>query len=157
MFDPAMNQDFFTGEWVFEREIITKGILTGRAKGTAVFTTDEGNRLLYNERGELGLTDNGSTFSFFRSFIYEFETNQLTLIYNDGANIGQHYQTYQPEGERLVSLTPHICGPDVYDGYFEKLSANSYKQYVKVVGEKKDYEVVTVYGRIENLKHNKNS
>jgi hypothetical protein len=143
-----MTYDFFIGEWTFERKIITKSVLTGEAKGTAVFTTDEGNRLLYNERGELGLTDNGSTFSFFRSFIYEFETDKLTLIYNDGANFGQHYQTYQPEGQRMVSLTPHVCGPDVYDGYFEKLSGNSYRQYVKVVGAKKDYEVVTGYGTV---------
>jgi hypothetical protein len=141
-----MTHDFFIGEWTFERKILVAGALHGEATGIAVFTVDGENKLLYNERGELELSEGGK-YSFTRSFIYEFEVDKLTLIYNDGANFGQHYQTYQPEGERMVSLTPHVCGSDVYDGYFEKLSANSYNQYVKVIGAKKDYEVVTVYSK----------
>lgn len=143
-----MLHTFFIGKWIFERTIFTGENVQGTAKGTAVFKeSDSPTTLVYSEKGELHLTENNNSFSFFRSFIYEFEDGKLTLIYNDGVNIGQHYQTYQPEGERLVSQTPHICGADVYDGYFEKLSANSYKQYVKVIGAKKDYEVETVYVR----------
>ena len=140
-----MTYGFFIGEWTFERKIITQGILTGVAIGNAVFSAVEGtNKLLYNERGELQLSEGGK-FAFSRSFIYDFDGEQLTLIYNDGANFGQHYQTYQPNGERLVSLTPHVCGPDVYDGYFEQQTAHTYRQYVKVLGAKKDYESETVY------------
>lgn len=142
-----MLHTFFISEWTFERKIFTGENVQGTAKGTAVFSAIEKNKkLLYNERGELQLSEGGK-FSFTRSFIYTFEGEQLTLIYNDGENFGQHYQTYQPESERLVSLNPHICGADVYNGYFEKLSGNSYRQYVKVVGAKKDYEVETVYAR----------
>jgi hypothetical protein len=141
-----MLHTFFIGEWTFKRKIFTGENVQGTAKGTAIFEEGENpTTLIYSEKGELQLTNNNNSFSFFRSFIYEFEDDKLTLIYNDGANIGQHYQTYQTEGERLVSLNPHICGADVYDGYFEKLSANSYKQYVKVIGAKKDYEVETEY------------
>lgn len=142
-----MLHTFFIGEWTFERKIFTGENVQGAAKGTAVFSViEENKKLLYNERGELQLSEGGK-FSFTRSFIYTFEGEQLTLIYNDGENFGQHYQTYQPESERLVSLNPHVCGADVYDGYFEKLSSNSYRQYVKVIGAKKDYEMETVYAR----------
>lgn len=146
-----MTYDFFIGEWTFERRIFTGENVQGTAKGTAVFSVIEKNKkLLYNERGELLLSEGGK-FSFTRSFIYTFEGELLTLVYNDGENFGQHYQTYQPEGERLVSLDPHVCGADVYDGHFKKLLGNSYRQYVKVVGAKKDYESETVYNRLAEL------
>ena len=88
---------YFEGKWLFKRTIYNNNEENpyGIADGMAYFTSADKKKLIYNEEGKLSLISTGQQFPFSRSFIYVFEGDQVEILFNDGANLGQLYQSYK--------------------------------------------------------------
>lgn len=138
---------YFEGKWLFKRTIYNnnKESTYGIADGVAYFTSADKEKLIYNEEGKLSLISTGQQFTFSRSFIYVFEGDQVEILFNDGANLGQLYQSYKLDANSkvLISNAQHICKDDAYNGIYSIISSNEYKLETFIKGLNKEFKIET--------------
>lgn len=143
-------QDFFDmldGEWHFIREVSGR-TASASAQGTARFTRQNPHEYDFRENGTLSLTS-GEKMQFFRSYIYRLTQNRLDVLYGDGPQQGEHYQSYRydPEFNRLLAVEEHHCSADCYRGTYRLIDRNTFILRTEVDGPKKDYVIGTTFIR----------
>lgn len=135
------------GDWALERHIQTP---EGNAvlNGECIFTKIDDARLLCNESGILSI--NGKQIDTNRSYIYAFEDDRVTILYNDPHRKGDvlHDLTFQKQGHDYVATHCHLCGQDTYDLTFTMLPDDSIRMNYVVKGPHKDYAMQSVLSRI---------
>lgn len=145
----SVLQDFFNqlhGDWIFVREIL--GSTPATAHGTARFTRQNDNEYDFREDGTLKL-QNGEKLQFFRNYIYRLTDRSMDVLYGDGAQIGEHYQSYilAQQQDKLVPIETHICSKDCYRGTYFLIGDNTFTLETAVKGPKKDYTIRTIFSR----------
>lgn len=134
------------GTWSFTRRI--DGSIHASASGTAGFTPQDALSYHYREEGELHLPD-GTVSIFFRHYLYHLSEPYLDVLYGDGPQQGQPYQSYVADesGTQLLPLATHLCSADTYRGIYTLAGDNGFNLTTSVKGPHKDYTIATDYRR----------
>ncbi|MFG5380310.1 DUF6314 family protein [Yoonia sp. R2-816] len=131
----------FKGEWRITREITDR--LTGNAgrlEGTATFTDDAPDTLLYEERGRLRLGD-GPEMAATRRYRWHFADGRVDMTFDDGSA----FHSFVPHS--YVSGTDHQCGDDAYAVRYDFIPWPRWRAVWVVTGPRKDYTSVTEFTR----------
>lgn len=132
---------FLLGSWKVDRIIIDRArALTGGLQGQAIFTPSAGG-LLYQEHGTLTLGEHRGRAE--HSYLYDFPEGdgQASVRFRDGRAF---YDLDLARGQQRVC---HACHPDLYEGLFIALSSAAWRSEWKVIGPRKDYDLLTTYTR----------
>lgn len=134
------------GTWNFTRSITGNNPAT--ANGIATFTAQNAQEYNFHEEGELHLS-NGQNLDFFRSYVYRLTENYLDVLYRDGPQAGDHYQSYtfDEQQQKLLPLSTHICSADCYRGMYDVIDDDHFTLETTVKGPHKDYTIHTAFTR----------
>lgn len=135
------------GTWEFARVI--HGSANATAQGTAVFTPHHDTEYLYREEGDL-ILPHGVRNPFFRHYVYRLSENYMDVIYGDGPQQGEAYQSYvmNDDGTQILPLSTHLCSADCYRGMYTIINENAFSLTTSVKGPHKNYTIKTDYVRI---------
>jgi hypothetical protein len=133
---------FLSGHWQIDRTIVDRRLsISGELTGEAEFTAER-DVLIYHERGRLSFgAREGPTE---QSYSFEFPDGNTHAIvrFRDGRTF---HDLDLSQGPAVVS---HACDPDQYDGCFVALDQRRWKSCWKVVGPRKNLEIVSLYTRL---------
>jgi len=142
---------YFSGRWTFSRTMLgADAVLIGEAEGAAEFMPASTSSLLhYKESGQLRLTADQRVVAFSRRFDYEVAGNLVHVVFADGMQIGQAYQSYRydPAEQALLPVETHLCILDRYDGSYRLIDMGHFELRTRIDGPHKDYLVHTHFTR----------
>jgi hypothetical protein len=142
---------YFSGRWAFFRIMRSADdVLIGEAEGAAEFLPVSDTSLLhYRESGQLRLTAAQRVVAFSRRFDYEVAGDVVHVVFADGMQIGQPYQSYRYDAaeQALLPVETHRCILDRYDGSYRLIDTGRFELRTRIDGPHKDYLVHTHFTR----------
>ncbi len=153
---------YFLGRWTFTRTIHdgADGVhQTSHASGNATFLEMGEHLLQYSESGKLLLaqatpvdqaTSTTHAITFSRCFHYQIEKDHVQVLFADGAQVGQLYQSYRLDHQlqQLMATTVHQCVLDEYDSQYYLISVDRFDMDTQILGPKKNQRLHTCYQRM---------
>jgi hypothetical protein len=142
--------NYFEGDWSFTREIKTnKDKLFAIAEGRASFSKDsKPDSLFYSEDGKLDLKESRTKNLFYKSYIFRFFKDHISVYLSGGANADQLYQEYSYKENKMIPIADHACNRDFYNSDYQIMGENQFKQVTKISGPQKDFLITTIFNRI---------
>lgn len=142
MWPVADLKAFLSGHWQIHRTIQDWRLsVTGELRGHADFSA-AAESLLYHERGHLSFgMHNGPAEQHYR---YEFPNgNERAVVrFRDGRTF---HELDLSQGQDSLF---HACDPDQYEGCIVALDQGRWQSRWKVVGPRKNLEIVSLYTRL---------
>jgi hypothetical protein len=142
---------YFSGRWTFSRTMLgADDVMVGEAEGAAEFLPMPDTFLLhYKESGQLHLKADQRVVAFSRRFDYEIAGDIVHVVFADGMQIGQAYQSYRYDAaeQALLPVETHLCILDRYDGSYRLIDADRFELHTRIEGPHKDYLVHTLFTR----------
>ena len=132
------------GQWQLTREISSGDQFVGNA----MFSAHDSVRLLLEETGRLELA-NGQSVTASRQWLWSLSDDTLLVEFAENPPRAYHQIPLVRTGDGWQGEADHLCIDDTYDGaYF--VGENQMKIAQKVHGPNKDYEIVSVYKRVQS-------
>lgn len=142
---------YFSGRWNFLRTMLgADDVLIGEAEGAAEFLPGAGTSLLhYKESGQLRLAADQRVVAFSRRFDYEVAGDVVHVVFADGMQAGQAYQSYRYDAatQALLPVDTHLCILDRYDGSYHLIDDEQFELRTRIDGPHKDYLLHTRFTR----------
>jgi hypothetical protein len=130
-----LHQEWVSGGYIFERSV-SHPLLIG--KGRAYFTYQGPGRYHYREQGCFGDQE------FYQTRIFHLKEDVLQIYKQDNSLLHQ----FDLKGEGPF-IHRHQCGQDLYTLTLFVPDSAHFTTYYNVLGPKKNYQIHTVYNRIQ--------
>ncbi|WP_254424142.1 DUF6314 family protein [Thalassospira marina] len=146
------------GTWALERAMGEMGQFSGNARFFIAPDSAE-NTLRYREEGVLHRQD-GQKFDGYREYDFVLQGNAIEMLFRDPVSFGNRYvllnfsqnapgdAANNPE-DSFAAQDHHPCGNDLYHHRMFWYDDDHFETRIKVVGPNKDYELHTVYHKLE--------
>lgn len=133
----------FEGSWIFQRSISNGA----KVEGVAFFRKREDAVLHYREEGEL-TTSEDRKFQAYQEYIYRLENERIVVFFHEKPL--RHFHTLEfSAGSLETALGEHFCKKDCYFMTYLFEGVNKFTLLHRVKGEKKDYQMETVFTKSE--------